>query len=131
MTRYRPFACETTVHKIGLGLVALFAMRPGFIIGGWIPEAAEALGFWAWFAIAGAGGALGGWLFTSGKGPFYVGLVSGAAATAGSLLVIAAWLRVSTSVLKLELVIAFLLGAAPAGVVHYLWLRRRSPHLKA
>jgi hypothetical protein len=124
--RFKPTEAVTMSHKIGIAIVGIAVLVGGAVLGGWIPELAP-VEIWIWFALTAGAGAIGGVLFTIGKGPLHVGLVSGPIASLGSLGLVSLLLRTSTSVNKLVLVITVFVGLVPGGLVQWLLLRRAQP----
>ena len=87
-----------------MGMILLFVMWGGLLVGGWFPPLAHLFSLTTWLAIGAAVGMLGGVLFTTGKGPLYVGLISGPMASLGAFTLVWAVLRSVDSIPRLALV---------------------------
>lgn len=103
----------TGLNKVG-GIFLLFAVvMPALILAGFFPLWAvgtEAM----WFGIATGGAALGGMIFAHGRMPAWTGLVAGALLAPGSLMAIRWWTAGRTTVFRIEIGVALLVGAVPA-----------------
>lgn len=119
-----PFQETTTLHKVASWLFVIVVVLPALLLANFFPEwNVQPAG--VWIAIATVGAALSGVAYVHGRAPHHVGLIGGALCAPGSLAAIAWWTSGRTSVLRIEVAIAFLLGAVP-GVLVYVWLFRRA-----
>jgi hypothetical protein len=118
-------------QKAGITVFTLLTVFPGLLLAGFLGPVAglrEVMGPRAWLALAAAGGAVGGGLFS--KQHPVVGAVSGLIAGPCSLLLTSWYASMRTSVFALELVLVAMVGAAPGLILHQLAVRflpRRRP----
>ena len=118
-----PFQETMTIHKVGGILFAVAVVIPAMIMGN-IFRDWNTLSATTWVAISALGSALSGALFVHRRAPYYVGALGGVLIAPGALLAISWWVGGRTSVFRIEVAIAFLIGAAP-GALAYSWLFKR------
>ncbi len=118
-----PFDEGSTLNKVA-GFALLFVVIiPAMIVSGFFPEW-QALSLAGWLAIATIGAAISGAGYVSGRAPWWVGALGGALVAPGALLAIGLYTRDRTTVLRLEIALAFFLGAAPGMVVYYMLFKK-------
>ena len=118
-----PFQETMSVHKVAGVLFAMSVIFPAMSLANFFP-AWKALSPVGWIALGAAGAAATGALFVHKRAPYYVGALGGLLCAPGALIAILVWTNGRTSVMRIELAIAFLLGALPGALV-YTWLFRR------
>lgn len=119
-----PFQETTTLHKVAAWGFVISVLVPALILGGVFSEW-SVLTPAVWIAIATGGAALSGALFVHRRAPHHVGVIGGVLCAPGALLAITFWTHGRTSVWRLEIAIAFLIGALPGALV-YMWLFNRA-----
>lgn len=118
-----PFQETMTLHKVAGVLFAMSVIFPAMSLANFFP-AWKWLSPGGWIALGAAGAAATGALFVHKRAPYYVGVLGGLLCAPGALVAILVWTNGRTSVMRIELAIAFLLGALPGALV-YMWLFRR------
>lgn len=119
-----PFARQEPMHRAGMWILAS-SVVPALLLTGFLPE---------WQVnptvgrlVAGALGALGGALFSHGKsatGSTLRGLVLGTLAAEGGVVAVELWTHDRVSVFLVEICLALMLGALPAGLAFWALTRR-------
>jgi hypothetical protein len=105
-------------NKISAYALLFVVIVPAMIVAGFFP-AWDALSLDGWVALATIGAALAGSGYVSGRAPWYVGAVGGALVAPGALLAIYFYTRERSTVFRVEIALAFFLGAAPGLLAYY------------
>ena len=113
-----PFGEVSTLNKVASFALLFVVIIPAMIVAGFFPEW-QRLSLVEWFAIATVGAAVAGVGYVQGRAPWYVDALGGALVAPGALLAIDLYTRERTTVLRIELALAFFLGAAPGFVAYY------------
>jgi len=113
-----PFGEVSTLNKVASFALIFVVIIPAMIVAGFFPEW-QRLSLVEWLAIATIGAAVAGVGYVQGRAPWYVGALGGALVAPGALLAIDLYTRERTTVFRIEIALAFFLGAAPGLVAYY------------
>lgn len=118
-----PFQEAYPVNKVCAWVLLFCVIVPGMILSGFFGEW-NVLSAGAWIAIATLGAAAAGAGFVHKRAPHWVGVLGGALVAPGALAAIAWWTSGRSSVFRLEIALAFFLGATPGLVIYTLLFKR-------
>jgi len=107
---------QTGLNKLGVYITVTPAVLAALISWGMFGVEIPAL---ILFIVVGVGGLVGGALNVAGRGPIVAGAVVGLLIALGGYGAVFWWIQGRESVYKIELGIAFALGAAPGFLLHY------------
>jgi hypothetical protein len=113
-----PFREGSTLNKVASYVLLFVVIIPAMIVAGFFP-AWQALSLEGWVAFATIGAALSGVGYVSGRAPWYVGALGGALVAPGALLAIYFYTRDRETVLRIEIAVAFFVGAIPGLIAYY------------
>lgn len=113
-----PFDEASTLNKVASYGLLFAVIIPAMIVAGFFPEW-SALSFDGWLAFATVGAAVFGMGYVKGRAPLFVGALGGALVAPGALCAIYYYTRDRETVLKIEIALAFFVGAAPGIAVYY------------
>jgi hypothetical protein len=113
-----PFGESSMLNKVASFALIFAVVIPAMIVAGFFP-AWETLSMEGWIALATIGAAISGVGYVWGRAPWYVGALGGALAAPGALLAIYFYTRERGTVLKIEIALAFFVGAAPGIAAYY------------
>jgi hypothetical protein len=116
--RAEAFGEVSLLNKISSYALLFAVIIPAMAVAGFFPEW-DALSLEGWIAFATAAAALFGAGYVMGRAPWYVGALGGALVAPGALLAIYFYTRDRETVLRIEIALAFLVGAAPGALVYY------------
>ncbi len=107
---------ETSLNKIGTYVIIIPAILAPLFTSGTIPVEVPPMILWS---VIGVAGIVGGILNILGRGPVWAGALVGLIMGAGGYGAVSWWCEGKEYVRKFEMVIAFMIGAAPGFLLQY------------